>query len=121
MLFGVLTFAVSMASYAGGEYLFGMPPLWANVFSWVMAVAFAYVTNRTWVFAYRAETPAGVIREAFTFFSGRLTTLGLEELLLAVGIYALGWSSLLVKAIAQVAVVVSNYFISKLIVFRKRA
>lgn len=121
LIFGVLTFVVSVAAYAAGEYLLGLSPLWANVLSWVLAVSFAYVTNRTWVFEGRAETAGAVLRECLTFVCGRLFTLGLEEVLLAAGIYGLGWNSLAVKVIAQIVVVVSNYFISRSLVFRGRA
>ena len=50
---------------------------------------------------------------------GRLVTLGLEELLLWLGISVLGIPDLPVKIAAQVLVIVGNYVISKFFVFRK--
>lgn len=119
LFFGGLTFVVSMVSFAAGEYVLGMEPLVANVFSWVLAVSFAYITNRIWVFSAKSHTVRGVCREVVSFFAGRLATLGMEEILLAIGIEMLGFNSIAVKAFAQVAVIVSNYFISKFLVFKR--
>ena len=54
-----------------------------------------------------------------SFAGGRLVTLGLEELLLWLGISVLGIPDLPVKIAAQVLVIVGNYVISKFFVFRK--
>lgn len=120
LFFGGLTTLVSLASFAGAEQLLGLPPLVANVVSWILSVAFAYITNRIWVFSHKAEDAQGIFREAISFAGGRVLTLLLEEVILAVGIHILHMNSFLVKMIAQVLVVVSNYFISKLFVFKAR-
>lgn len=120
LFFGGLTTLVSLASFAGAEHLLGLPPLVANVVSWILSVAFAYITNRIWVFSHKAEDAQGIFREAISFAGGRVLTLFLEEVILAVGIHTLHMNSFLVKMIAQVLVVVSNYFISKLFVFKAR-
>lgn len=121
LFFGGLTFLVSIGSYALFDYPLGFTPLVANIFSWIFAVAFAYVTNRIWVFTDVADQAKGVIREIVTFFAGRLATLGVEEVILYIGISVLGGNSILVKVIGQIVVIVSNYFISKIIVFRSKA
>jgi putative flippase GtrA len=55
-----------------------------------------------------------------TFASGRLVTLAIEELILLVFITILHFNSIVVKIVAQVVVIVLNYVISKLVVFRKK-
>ena len=97
-----------------------MSPLIANLFSWVFAVSFAYVTNRIWVFSNIAYGFSSILKEIFVFFIGRVATLVLEEVILFVGITFLGWRSVIVKVIGQIVVVVSNYFISKMVVFNTR-
>ncbi len=119
LLFGGLTTLVSILSFALFAEGLGMNVLWANILSWILAVSFAYVTNRTWVFADRADTKAGVLREIVSFFGGRLATLGVEEAIIYVFITRLGLPAMPVKIAAQVIVIVLNYVISKLIVFRK--
>ena len=52
---------------------------------------------------------------------GRLATLGVEEAIIAVFATWLGFNSFWVKLAAQVVVVILNYVISKLLVFRKKA
>jgi putative flippase GtrA len=116
LLFGGLTTVVSIGTYA--LFLPVLSPLIANIFSWVAAVTFAYVTNRTWVFASK-EKGLAIIQEAFAFYGGRVFTLGLEEVVLYVFITLLFFPPLTVKVFAQVIVLILNYVISKLFVFKK--
>lgn len=116
LLFGGLTTVVSIGTYA--LFLPVVSPLIANIFSWVAAVTFAYVTNRTWVFASN-EKGLAIIQEAFAFYGGRVFTLGLEEVVLYVFITLLFFPPLTVKVFAQVIVLILNYVISKLFVFKK--
>ena len=118
LLFGGLTTVVSVVTFALFYRLMGIHELVANVLSWILAVLFAYVTNRTWVFASRADTRAGIVREILAFFGGRLATLLVEEGIIAVFASWLALPAVPVKLAAQVVVIVLNYVISKLFVFR---
>ena len=82
-------------------------------------MVFAYVTNRTWVFKEKAHDSRGIIREAASFVLGRIATLVMEEAVLWLGISVLGVRDIAIKVVAQVLVIVGNYFISKRFVFRK--
>lgn len=90
----------------------------ANVLSWVITVGFAYLTNRTWVFRSQAKGKA-MGKELLAFYSGRLLTLGLEEGILLVFVTCLAWNAGWVKLGAQVVVLVGNYLVSKLLIFRQ--
>lgn len=116
MLFGGCTTLVSIVSFALANAV--VNELIANVISWVFAVTVAYLTNRVWVFASQAKGRE-IIKEAAAFYAGRLTTLGIEELLLFVCVTLLGWNSLLIKLCAQILVLVGNYLLSKFLIFRK--
>ena len=119
LFFGVLTTAVSIGSY----WLFcrtGIDPLISNVFSWILAVLFAYITNSIWVFDARPATFRERLVQMAGFFGGRVATLLMEEAVLLVGIKWLGGNDMAVKIIAQVLVLVGNYIISKCLVFRKK-
>ena len=120
IFFGALTTLVSIGSFALFDVVMGIDPLIANVFSWILAVLFAYATNRRWVFDSHAKGARATLREMGSFFAGRLLTLGIEELILLVFITWLGWNDLIVKVAAQLIVLISNYLISKFIVFRTR-
>lgn len=117
LFFGGLTTAVSIGTYA--LLLPVMDALVANIFSWIAAVSFAYITNRTWVFASKAKG-AAIFREAVAFYGGRVFTLALEEGILYVFINLLSIQPLTVKIFAQILVLVLNYIISKFFVFLKK-
>lgn len=119
LFFGGLTFLVSIFSFAFFHYSMGMGELIANVFSWVLAVLFAFFTNRVWVFSAPTRGAADFLRQMGSFFAGRLATLGIEELILFVFITKLRLPGMLIKVIAQIVVIVSNYFISKKLVFKE--
>lgn len=120
LFFGGLTFLVSISSYAVFNIRIGWNALTANIASWILAVAFAYVTNRTWVFESSADSKRGIAREVVSFVSGRIVTLVTEELILLVFVTALEMNSILVKIVAQVVVIALNYVISKLVVFKSK-
>ena len=117
LLFGGLTTLVSIATFAL-FFALGINELIANALSWILAVLFAYVTNRTWVFSSEADTKSTVIREMASFFGGRLVTLLVEEAILAVFITWLGFPAMWVKVAAQIVVIVLNYVVSKFFVFK---
>lgn len=116
LLFGALTTLVSIGTFQ--LFLFFADAMIANLPSWIAAVSFAYITNRTWVFTSKAKG-AGVFREICAFFGGRVFTLLLEEVILYVFITFLFLPPLPVKILAQIIVLILNYVISKLFVFKK--
>ena len=117
IFFGGLTTVVSIGSFVICDSWLDINTLIANVISWICAVSFAYATNRVWVFQSCAKGKE-ILSEALSFFSGRLATLGIEEAMLLILVTMLHFNSLAVKVIAQFVVLVLNYFISKLLVFR---
>lgn len=92
----------------------------ANVIAWVAAVLFAFVTNRKWVFRSTQRGVVAVLGELCAFAGGRVVTFLLQEGIVAVFFDWLGWNKYAVKLVAAVLVVILNYVISKLVVFRKK-
>ena len=119
-VFGFLTFLVSVGTYAFCMRALGINELIANAISWVFAVLFAFFTNRRWVFDGESEGAKGLWAQMASFFGGRLFTLAVEEAILAVFVTWLRFDGVIVKVVAQVVVIVLNYFISKFWVFRKK-
>ena len=113
LFFGGLTFLVSISSYAVFNIRIGWNALTANIASWILAVAFAYVTNRTWVFESSTDRGSNLIKEITGFVGGRIATLVIEELILFIFITEFEMNSVLVKIVAQVVVIALNYVISK--------
>lgn len=118
LFFGGLAFIVSIATYAFFNVTLGINELIANVISWVITVAFAFFTNRIWVFNSPTNGVKEFISQIISFFGGRIVTLIIEEAILLTFITWLGFPSMIIKVIAQVVVIVLNYVISKLVVFK---
>lgn len=101
------------------HFCFGINELVANALSWIVTVGVAYATNRAWVFHSHARGRV-FWREVLAFYAGRLVTLSLDEAILFVFVTVLSRNAAIVKIAAQVVVMVGNYIVSKLIVFRKK-
>ena len=119
LFFGGFSFFLNMGLYFLFKELWGINELIANAYCWFICVSFQFFTNRTWVFGVGKGSAVELIRQLVSFFAGRVCTLLVEELILAIFITWLGFNSMIVKLIAQVVVIVSNYLISKLWVFSK--
>lgn len=116
IFFGGCTTVISIGTFALLDRF--MSELIANLFSWVFAVGFAYLTNRIWVFRSQVRGKA-IWKEIFTFYGGRLLTLGIEEGVLLVFVTWLAFPGTAVKIAGQVLVLIGNYVISKHLIFRK--
>lgn len=118
IFFGGCTTVVSIGSFVLFDSVLQFHELVANALSWVFAVAFAYASNRKWVF--RSQTRGAAMgREMLGFYAGRIATLLMEEGILLLFVTILAYNSTVIKLIAQAAVLAGNYIISKLLIFRK--
>ena len=92
----------------------------AVIISWIVACIFAYFTNRVLVFKSKSDK---ILKEAVSFVTARLVTLGMEMVIMFFFVTLLGLDSNLWVAVwsvfAQVVVILSNYIFSKLIIFKK--
>ncbi|MBE6138388.1 MAG: GtrA family protein [Firmicutes bacterium] len=121
LIFGVLTTLVSLLSY----YLLTSTILnpesaiqlqIANILSWILSVAFAYITNRKYVFDSKSNN---YIHEITSFVGGRVLTLLMDMLIMFIFVTVLKFNDKLFKLISQAIVIVANYIISKVYVFKK--
>lgn len=119
VFWGGCTTLISISSFMIANTFLGIHELIANVISWILAVSFAYVTNRIFVFRSSAKG-TDIIKEVLLFFSSRGITLILEEAILLVFSVWLMFDGVIVKISAQFVVLVLNYIISKFITFRKK-
>lgn len=119
LFFGFCTFMVALVSFTIGVYRFDLGEITANNISWVIAVAFAYVTNRTWVFTEKAHSLKGITREILSFAAARLITLFMENGIIWLFIDVWGINVILTKVVGQIVVIASNYIFSKFFIFKK--
>lgn len=93
----------------------------ANILSWVCAVAFAYVTNKLYVFESKSWKAGVVAKELPAFVGSRVFSLVAETLTILILISVLSTNEILAKVIGQVLVLILNYILSKIFVFKKAA
>jgi len=121
LIVGGLTTVVSLLTYYACVYTFLNPEnafelQLANIISWIIAVIFAYFTNRKFVF----ESKNGKLKESIKFVCSRIITLLLDMLTMYIGVTLLLFSDKIIKLISQVIVIVGNYIISKFFVFKNK-
>lgn len=119
LFFGGATFVVSVVTYSVFSALWHWEYTVAYVASWFLAVLFAYVTNRIWVFKSEVRDFKGLAREFWQFYLARLVTGIIGWLILAFGVRVLHQNDLVWNGIQNIFVIVSNYVLSKLIIFKK--
>ena len=119
LFFGVLTTVVNYVVYLPCYNVLGLSGSVSNVIAWVGAVAFAYVTNKPFVFRSHDWSEKTVIPELTKFVGCRIGSGALETAIILVTVDWLGWNGNAMKLLTSVLVVVLNYIGSKLLVFRK--
>lgn len=120
LFFGVLTTVVNYLIYLPVYNYLGFSAAVSNMIAWVGAVAFAYLTNKPFVFRSHDWSTKVVFPELAKFISCRLASGVLETAILFVTVDCLHWNGNIWKLITQVLVVIFNYVGSKLLVFRKK-
>lgn len=122
LIFGILTTIVSLLTY----YLLVFTILnpnntfelqIANIISWIAAVTFAYITNRKYVFNSKEKK---ITKEITKFYSSRLTTLFLDMIIMFIFVTLLKYNDKIIKIFVQIIVTITNYILSKLIVFKNK-
>lgn len=119
LVFGVLTTAVNYVVYLPCYNVLGLSGSASNAIAWAGAVAFAYVTNKPFVFQSHDWSAKTVLPELTKFVGCRLSSGALETAVIFLTVDWLGWNGNVMKLLTSVLVVVLNYIGSKLLVFKK--
>lgn len=122
LIVGVLTTVVSLVVYYLCTATFLNPEnevqlQIANIISWVISVAFAYITNRLFVFKSKEKN---IVREATSFVGSRVISLLMDMFIMFVIVSILHLNDKIGKLVSQVIVIVANYILSKLFVFKSK-
>ena len=127
---GVLTTAINYAVYAGGTRgiaaLLGIAPdhgvliLVVKIIAWCASVAFAFWANKKYVFHSADWSKITLRRELPEFVSARVLSLLFDAAFVEIAVHSFGMNDLVATLIANVIVIVLNYFASKFWIFRKK-
>jgi len=120
LIFGALTTLVNFVSYVIFTKLFNIEEVLSSGLAWVVAVIFAYIVNKLFVFESKTNSTKELLKEFTSFvgcrvFSGITCDVGTFALMVKV----LDINDIVSKIVTQVMVIILNYVLSKVIVFRK--
>ena len=120
LLFGGLTTVVALGTYALFLFYFGMSVAVAGAGSNALAIIFAFVTNKMFVFESPGWGAKVLLPELVKFGASRAFTSVIETLVLVLMVDALGLNAMVVRLFTMVIIqVVGNYVLSKWVVFRR--
>ena len=118
IIFGGLTTLVNIIAYFICYDVSGISNVLSTIIAWTLSVIFAFITNKLYVFESKENN---VFYEISTFFGCRLGTGILDVGVMYLTVDILKWNALLMKIISNVIVIVLNYILSKVIIFKKKA
>lgn len=125
IFFGVLTTLVNWISYAVLTKKINVNIIWANSLAWLIAVIFAYITNKIYVFESKSWKVKTVCKEIILFFGARCLSGILEifsfPILIKCGLNQsiLGIEGFLAKILIGIIVTIINYVLSKWAIFKQ--
>lgn len=119
LIFGVLTTVVNFLVYYPLTNVLGINATVSNVIAWAVSVAFAFVTNKPFVFKSHDWSAKVVVPELYKFIGTRVGSGMLETLMIFLLVDLLRFDGNIIKLAVSILVVIINYVGSKLLVFKK--
>ncbi|MDO5569192.1 MAG: GtrA family protein [bacterium] len=116
LIFGGLTTVVNLITYYIFTRSFGLSELVSNIPAWIIAVTFAYTTNRMFVFRSKDKN---ILKEIISFFIFRILSLIIDMLMIYIFVNIFNFNDMLIKVISNIIVIILNYIFSKLFVFKE--
>lgn len=119
-IFGGLTTLTDFIVYITCTRFLHLDEQIATWSAWFFAVLFAFFTNRKWVFNADKTSKRGFLYQLVSFFGSRIASGLVNSAMIFIFFTKLGINDIVVKIFTSVIVVILNYILSKLIVFRKK-
>lgn len=120
LFFGAFTTLVNIVSYLFFTRVISFNFMVANALAWILAVLFAYVTNKFFVFESKKVEIRFLFKEFLSFVGFRLLSGIIEMVIMYVMIDLLFVNDIIVKVFTNVVVIVLNYLFSKNIIFKNQ-
>lgn len=119
LIFGALSTVVNIIIFTICTSFMKCSTTIGNVIAWIIAVIFAYITNKIWVFKSETKGIKGLIKEICSFTGARVATLVMETVFLVIFIDKLHFNTFLMKIISNILVILLNFILSKVWIFKK--
>ena len=114
LVVGVLTTVVNYVVFWICFGLFGIPSkAVCNIIAFVVAVTFAYIANKIFVFDSPSWKPGVVWKEFLAFVGTRALAGAIETLIIWITCDILGWNAILMKVLTSIFVIIVNFFTSR--------
>lgn len=120
VFFGGLTTVVNYAVYIPCNQWLHWSATLSQTLAWIVAVIFAYLTNKPFVYKSLDWSLKVLVPEFGKFVLSRLGSGVLNVVLMCLTVDILHWNSILMMVIVSVLVVVINYITGKVMVFNKK-
>ena len=116
---GVLTTLVNFISYYIAKLFFSSETV-CNIIAWAVSVLFAYFVNSRFVFLKKPESIKTEIKLLSEFAGARVLSGAVETSMVFIFIEKLNFNDFIIKVLLSIFVVVFNYVVSKLWIFKDR-
>ena len=121
LFFGGLTTITNIIVYTVCTRFILKSVVISNMIAWFLSVLFAFITNRKFVFNSSATTKKQKLQECGKFFMGRFGTGVFDILAMAFSVNILHLNDIIMKISINIVVIILNYLISKLLIFKNKA
>ncbi|WP_251551943.1 GtrA family protein [Neobacillus muris] len=118
IIFGVLTTLVNIVCYAVLAKFFNIDYKIATSIAWLISVIFAFVTNKIFVFNSKDMGFKVLVKELLSFLFFRLLSYGIDLGMMIVLVEWIAMDDMLAKILANIVVVIINFFASKFLIFK---
>lgn len=119
-VFGALATLINLLSYHLLYRIIGISNVLSTAIAWILAVVFAFITNKLWVFNSKSFEKQMLLHEMITFFGARAATGVLDIGIMYVAVDVMHWDATVWKLISNVIVIIINYVASKKVIFKKK-
>lgn len=119
LFFGGCTTGINVIAYWICVHFFNVGVTVGTLGAWLLAVLFAFVTNKSWVFGSKSWEKDVVKKEMLSFFSCRTITGLMDMVIMCVSVELLHWNDIFMKVISNILVIIINYVVSKIAIFKK--
>lgn len=126
LVFGALSTAVNILTYAICAVLIlkgieneTLRVNISEIIAFIVALIFAYITNKLYVFKSKSKDMKDLIREMMSFTGCRIFTEVVSILMMNLAVI-LSINDIIMKVVANVVVIILNFVFSKILIFKKK-
>ncbi len=118
LIFGIATTIINITTYSFLVKYCLIDYKTSTIFAWLIAVLFAFITNKKWVFKNRKTDVLTTGKELLLFLLSRIFSLLLDLGSIIIFIEIFKINAILAKVLSNIIVIIANYFISKIFIFK---